>query len=145
MDFIWVLNRECGGYGGRNACGFICAESKILDCERYSQEDYQKRKTYFKNRKDAENYALPIAKLAWETFIQDMKSNNDDDEDGEDCTAEWEKRGFHMVQLDKLEVWDLFYELYKSKEEITSFICPIENEYDRIGYYFGGISKELIY
>jgi len=143
MNEIWIFDRDCGGYGGLDSDRFVHAEAKILGCTEYLEDYYRKRKTYFKNRKDAEDYALPIAKLAWETFLQDMKDNNDEDE--EDCTLQWESRGFHMVQQDKLKVSDLFYEMYKSNNERTSFICPGEHEYDRIGYLFGYISKEIVY
>lgn len=144
-ETIWVLNRSCGGYSGESDRLWEETEAKLLGCERsYDEDYYQKRKTYFKTRKDAEDYALPIAQKIWYWFIQNMKDNKDEDDDGADI-ALWEKRGFQMVQQEKLTPDNPLYRLYSSEKESTTFICPAEHEYDRMGQYFGGISKATLY
>lgn len=142
---IWVLSRESGGYGGSSYHFFEEVEKEILGLDHCDFDAYHEiRKTYFKDRKEAEDYALPIAKKMFHYFISDMRDNA---EDGEETNAdEYEKRGFHMVRQEELKEGDPLYDLCLNIEvEKTSFICPAEHEYDRIGMFYGGISKAILH
>jgi len=147
MDSIYIFNRESGGYGGVSHSALEDVEKQLLGLEIYQAHEYYKlRKTYFKSREDAEEYALPIAKKAFEYFIFDWKEDSKDCYGEEDpAIAEWEKRGFHMVRKEELKEGDPLYEVYHCKEEVTGFICPAEHDYDRIGGFYGSISKGKVY
>ena len=145
MENIWVLNRECGAIVIQGDYQFEKAECKVLGYEKtYDSDYYKKRKTYFKSRQDAEDYAKPIVELLYKEYIQMIKDRSDEEEDRE-YIARWENRGFCMIQRDKLTKESPLYKPYHSDTESTIFVIPAEHEYGRIGYYFGGISRATLY
>ena len=50
-----------------------------------------------------------------------------------------------MVRQEELKEGDAFYEMYHCPKESTTFICPADYDCDRIGGFYGGISKATVY
>lgn len=146
MEYIWVVARKSGGACGENGRTEE-AEKIFLDCERDLYKYHKNRKTYFLNRKDAEDYIRPIAKKAFDMMIEDMKDNDKDEDEDEESeqTKEYLKRGFQEIRREELLEANPFHELYHSSNPSTLFTCPSEDEYDRIGNYFAEVYKVNVY
>lgn len=141
---IWIVSLKSTGYGGSS---YITesVEKRILDCETNYHKYLQTRKRHFYNRKDAEDYARPIAQEAFKVFLSNWEANLDEDEKPSRTLEKFKQRGFKEIHQDELTENSPYYQLYYSKEPSTIFVCPTEHEYDRIGHNFASISQTTIY
>ena len=129
LDFVWVLDTECYGYGGR------CSMTESAEVELLYNNDYIKYKReasrYFKSRDTAENYFRPVAKLAFDKLIESIIEDGEEDEEYEHAkneADEYKSRGLQENRTD----------------ESTVFECPAKHDYDRIGMVFATIRREKL-
>lgn len=137
---IWQVSLESGGYGGISGLTEEI-ERKILNCDRDFNLWNQLKKRLFFYRKDAEDYIRPIAQQAFKSLISNLKYN----EENNIIITEYKKRGIQEIRTEKLTPNSPYYKRYNTKEPSTTYVCPIKQEYDRIGYYFAIITPVRIY
>ena len=120
-------------------------------CSHSNLGEYIKaRKTIFTEREKAEEYVLGIVQVGYKYIMKDMLSNAGDDPDEKKCVLdkikEFEKRGLQKIRCDELKEGDKYYELYGRGHYLptTTFVIPVEDEYDRTGYFFVEILQEKL-
>jgi hypothetical protein len=138
-QYIWQVSLKSGDYGGSTGITEEI-ERQILDCERDYYKWDQTKKRLFLNRKDAEDYVRPIAQKAFQTFISNWEDNLDENETDKNLD-ESKKRGLQEIRKEELIPDSLYY----SKIPSTTFVCPAEHEYDRIGHNFATITLIRVY
>lgn len=154
MQTIWVLSRGNEGYGL-----FAPIEEKLFGVKHwwedtkdedgnvtgscgYSnlEEFYAQRKTYFTSREDAEAYAEPIARKAYEIWVQDFIDNEE-----EASAKEAKEKGFIAVRCEEVTEDDPHYDWLHGVVPCTTYACPPAHEYDNFGYNFASITQETLY